>query len=50
MAEYVTEPARIEFSTSGLSYALTGSLDAVAASDPEELTMGRSDRASAKPA
>ena len=48
MAEYVTEPPRIEFSASGLSYALTGSLDAFADSDPEDLTMGRSDRASAK--
>ena len=47
MAEYVTEPPRIEFSTSGLSYALTGSLDAVAAIDPEDLAMGRA--GSAKP-
>ena len=49
MAEYVTQPPRIEFSTSGLSYALTGSLDAVAAIDPEGLAMVRADRASSKP-
>ena len=49
MAEYVTEPPRIEFSASGLSYTLIGSLNAVATIDSEDPTMGRADSSSANP-